>query len=176
MRHGSLTERSRKYVQEAEKKIEDLGRRIDDLRSRQPARPAITTGQWKVSVADLGRGLRTLKDQLADLKRASTDQWSNLQAATEMQLWNLRAVVERMTDGSRTLLARDDQEAPMYYVQKSDNGRWGLQRQGAGRAVKYFDNKKEAVQFGRQYARRKSPAKLVVRRIDGTFETVRSYN
>jgi hypothetical protein len=176
LKRSNLTEKSRKYIHNAEQKLEDLGRRIDDLRSRQPVRPkTVTPGEGTLTIADLRRGLRTLKEQLGELKRGGADQWSSLQDATELQMWNLRAAVERLNDGSRALLARDDQDAPMYYVQKSDNGRWGLQRRDTGRAVKYFDTKKEAVQFGRRYASRRSPAKLVVRRVDGTFEAVQNY-
>ena len=166
---------SEKYVQDAEKRLESLSENIEELRSRPLARPEIEVSDWELTIADFREGLRRLRSQLGELKRGGEKQWSELQAGAELQMWNLRAAVERAMDESRPLLARDAEDVPLYFIQRSEQGRWGLQRQNAAGVVKYFDNKKDAVQFGRQYARRKSPSTLIVRRRDGTFESVQSY-
>ncbi|MDX1421640.1 MAG: DUF2188 domain-containing protein [Kiloniellales bacterium] len=171
-----LSEQGKKYVKDAERKIESLGREIKDVRTKQKQKPDLTSRDWDAPFANLELNLTELRRQVDDLSRSGEKQWLNLQTNVELGMWNLRAALQRTIDGAQPFLAQGAEGTARYFVQRSDHGRWGVQRQGTSRAVKYFDRKTEAVQFGRRYVRRRAPSQLIVRRRDGTFETVHSYH
>lgn len=56
----------------------------------------------------------------------------------------------------------------------SRHDRWAVVSAGASRASRVFDEKKEAVKFAREFAKKES-GELYVHRKDGTIETRRNF-
>jgi len=54
-------------------------------------------------------------------------------------------------------------------------GGWNVNRAGADRPEKTFDNKKDAVGFGREIAKSQRPGQLIIHKKDGTIETEYTY-
>ncbi|WP_084517661.1 DUF2188 domain-containing protein [Desulfatiglans anilini] len=60
------------------------------------------------------------------------------------------------------------------YVTPATKGNWSVKTEGAERALKNFENKKDAVDFGRQVAKDAS-GQLKIQKKDGTFQTEYTY-
>jgi len=61
------------------------------------------------------------------------------------------------------------------YVSPSDSGKWSVKGQGAQRALKNFEIKKDAVDFGRQVVKNADLGQLKIRKRDGTFQKEYTY-
>ena len=61
------------------------------------------------------------------------------------------------------------------YVSPREEGKWSVKGEGAQRALKNFENKKDAVDFGRQIAKNADLGQLKVKRRDGTFQAEYTY-
>jgi len=61
------------------------------------------------------------------------------------------------------------------YVSPSDRGNWSVKGQAARRALKNFENKNDAVDFGRQVAKSADLGQLKIQRRDGTFQKEYTY-
>lgn len=132
----------------------------------------------------LNNARETGAKRLADL-RATGEQrwaeaeqrWSDLQAGVETGMWNLRAMVQRANEGMKPLLVRlgDDTGTTEYFFQKNPDGRWALRMKGASAPTKLFQTKQEGLKESRRYVRDRRPARLIVRRANGTFEKVHEY-
>ncbi len=61
------------------------------------------------------------------------------------------------------------------YVSPSDKGNWSVKSEGAQRALKNFENKNDAVEFGRQVAKNADLGQLKIQKRDGTFQTEYTY-
>jgi uncharacterized protein YdaT len=61
-----------------------------------------------------------------------------------------------------------------YDVSPGDNG-WGVKARGAKRASGRFDTKKEAVERGRDLAKKAQEGQVVIRKQDGTIQEERTY-
>ena len=114
--------------------------------------------------------------QLAKLLEEGEARWSELQARAEVGFWDVRAMVQRASEGVAPLLRRgEDLKKRRYYLQKASRGRWALVPEGADAPTHFFANKREGEKISRQYARDHRPSELVIRRTDGTFESVHQY-
>ena len=60
-------------------------------------------------------------------------------------------------------------------VSPSDKGNWSVKGEGAQRALKNFENKKDAVEFGRQVAKNADLGQLKIQKQDGTFQKEYTY-
>jgi hypothetical protein len=56
-----------------------------------------------------------------------------------------------------------------------DGDKWKVQKEGAQRAVKIFDNKEDAVDFGIKTARNQPLGQLKIHKKDGTIQEERTY-
>ena len=56
------------------------------------------------------------------------------------------------------------------YVSPSDNGKWSVKGEGAQRAMKNFENKADAINFGRQVAKNADLGQLKIQKRDGTVQ------
>jgi len=56
-----------------------------------------------------------------------------------------------------------------YHVLRREDGNWSVQKQGAQRAVKLFERKKDAVEYARRLSK-STNLDLVVHRKDGSIE------
>lgn len=61
------------------------------------------------------------------------------------------------------------------YVSPNDNDRWCVKTEGAQRALKNFENKKDAIDFGRQVAKNAELGQLKIQKQDGTFQSEYTY-
>ncbi len=61
------------------------------------------------------------------------------------------------------------------YVSPSDKGNWSVKTQGAQRALKNFENKPDAIEFGRQIAKNADLGQLKIQKRDGTFQAEYTY-
>lgn len=61
------------------------------------------------------------------------------------------------------------------YVSPAGKGDWNVKGEGAKRALKKFENKADAVNFGRQVAKNADLGQLKIQRRDGTFQTEYTY-
>ena len=61
------------------------------------------------------------------------------------------------------------------YVSPKDNGNWSVKTQGSQRALKNFENKKDAVDFGRQVAKNADLGQLKIQKQDGAFQKEYTY-
>ena len=61
------------------------------------------------------------------------------------------------------------------YVSPNKNKSWGVKGEGAQRALKNFDNKKDAIDFGRQLAKNGDLGQLKIQKMDGTFQKEYTY-
>jgi len=61
------------------------------------------------------------------------------------------------------------------YVGPGDKDNWSVKTEGAQRALKKFENKDDAVKFGRQVAKSASLGQLKIQKRDGTFQTEHTY-
>jgi hypothetical protein len=61
------------------------------------------------------------------------------------------------------------------YVSPSDRGNWSVKGQGARRALKNFENKNDAVDFGRQVAKSADLGQLKIQKRDGKFQKEYTY-
>ncbi len=61
------------------------------------------------------------------------------------------------------------------YVSPSDKGNWRVKSEGAQRALKNFENKNDAVKFGRQVAKNAPLGQLKIQKQDGTFQKEYTY-
>jgi hypothetical protein len=53
--------------------------------------------------------------------------------------------------------------------------RWNVKREGAQRPAKTFDNKKDAVDFGKQTAKNQRLGQIIIHKKDGTIQTEHTY-
>ena len=63
----------------------------------------------------------------------------------------------------------------VFYVGPSDRGGWNVKKQGAHRASKHFEKKQEAVDYGRQLAKKANLGQLKIQKRNGTFQTEYTY-
>jgi len=56
-----------------------------------------------------------------------------------------------------------------------DDGNWKVKKQGANRARKVFENKKEAVDYGREVAKSEPKGQLIIHKKDGKIQTEHTY-
>ena len=61
------------------------------------------------------------------------------------------------------------------YVSPGDKGDWSVKTEGAQKALKKFENKNDAVKFGRQVAKSAPLGQLIIQKGDGTFQTEHTY-
>ena len=61
------------------------------------------------------------------------------------------------------------------YVGPNEGGNWGVKGQGARRALKNFENKNDAVNFGRKIAKNADLGQLKIQKRDGTFQKEYTY-
>lgn len=61
------------------------------------------------------------------------------------------------------------------YVSPSDNGQWSVKGQRAQRAIKNFENKAEAINFGRQVAKNAELGQLKIQKRNGRFQKEYTY-
>ena len=61
------------------------------------------------------------------------------------------------------------------YVSPTGNGDWNVKGQGAQRALKKFENKSDAVDFGRKVAKNADLGQLKIQKKDGTIQTEYTY-
>jgi len=61
------------------------------------------------------------------------------------------------------------------YVSPTDKGEWSVKTQGAQRAIRNFETKKEAVDFGKQVAKGADLGQLKIQKQDGTLQTEHTY-
>lgn len=162
----------------------DLGDAFEDLRSRvQEAANYMDMLSDKLSSLELSKIGTSIEDlritseqQINSLKSEGEARWLELQARAESSFWNLRASLQRTGEGLAPLLTVGEQDSrTRYYLQKSPQGRWSLQKEGADAPAYFFATKKEALKASRRYVRDQSPSELVVRRTDGTFERIHQY-
>ena len=52
---------------------------------------------------------------------------------------------------------------------------WQVKKTGADRPSKTFDNKKDAVDYGRERAKESSKGQLIIHKKDGTIQTEHTY-
>lgn len=62
------------------------------------------------------------------------------------------------------------------YVSPTHKGDWNVKTQGAQKALRKFENKKEAVDFGRQVAKNADTGQLKIQKRDGTFQIEYTYH
>jgi len=112
----------------------------------------------------------------AKLRDESEKRWSDIQARVESGLWDVRAAIQRVGEGVDPILKAAAGGKTRYYLQKAKDGRWSLLKEGAKSPAQLFDTKGEGVKVSRAYVRERRPSELVIRRSDGTFEHVHSYD
>jgi len=61
------------------------------------------------------------------------------------------------------------------YVSPNNKKGWKVKSEGAQKALKNFDNKKDAIDFGRQAAQNADLGQLKIQKLDGTFQTEYTY-
>lgn len=53
--------------------------------------------------------------------------------------------------------------------------RWKVQRRGATQPSKIFENKSDAISYGKRVAKNNKPSQLVIKKADGTIQTEYTY-
>lgn len=119
---------------------------------------------------------RTGEKRAAKLREESEKRWSDIQVRIESGLWDIRAAIQRVGEGVDPILKAAAGGKTRYYLQKAKDGRWSLIKDGAKSPAHLFETKSEGVKFSRTYVRDRRPSELVIRRGDGTFERVHSYD
>ena len=119
---------------------------------------------------------KTSEKKAAKLREESEKRWSEIQASVESGLWDIRAAIQRVGEGVDPILKAAAGGKTRYYLQKAKDGRWSLLKDGAKSPARLFDTKGEGVRVSRAYVRDRRPSELVIRRADGTFERVHSYD
>lgn len=61
------------------------------------------------------------------------------------------------------------------YVSPRDRDQWSVKSEGAQRALRNFENKKDAIDFGRQTAKNADLGQLKIQKRDGTFQAEYTY-
>jgi hypothetical protein len=61
------------------------------------------------------------------------------------------------------------------YISPTDKGKWSVKNEGSLRAIRNFENKKAAVDFGRNIAKRADLGQLKIQRRNGTFQREYTY-
>jgi hypothetical protein len=61
------------------------------------------------------------------------------------------------------------------YVSPRDKGKWIVKGEGAQRAMKNFENKADAINFGRQVAKNADLGQLKIQKRDGIFQKEYTY-
>jgi hypothetical protein len=61
------------------------------------------------------------------------------------------------------------------YVSPIDKGKWSVKSEGAQRALKNFENKNDAIKFGREVAKNATLGQLKIQKQDGTFQKEYTY-
>jgi len=61
------------------------------------------------------------------------------------------------------------------YVSPNKKKGWSVKGEGAQKALKNFDNKKDAIDFGRQVAKNADLGQLKIQKMDGTFQAEYTY-
>lgn len=61
------------------------------------------------------------------------------------------------------------------YVSPNDKDGWSVKNEGTQRALKNFEKKEGAVDFGRQVAKNADLGQLKTQKRDGTFQTEHTY-
>jgi hypothetical protein len=60
-----------------------------------------------------------------------------------------------------------------HVVPKGDD--WAVRREGASKPGKVFENKQDAVDHGRDAAKKQEPSQLIIHKKDGTIQTEYTY-
>lgn len=66
-------------------------------------------------------------------------------------------------------------ERKIYHVTPDQNKGWKVKKEGASRASDYFDNKDDAIQRGKELAKRGGEAQIIIHKKDGTFQTEHTF-
>lgn len=144
----------------------------------------------KRELSGMERGLRKDYEKLMkEFERAQTKaerQLDSLKGEGETRFEDLKsrwfssyeAVVvsgQRIVDALENIPAAMQRDERQRYFLGPKDGRWQLRKAGAKRPLKIFSDKREAMDFSRDFARARKPSQLVIRRRDGTFEVSHSY-
>jgi hypothetical protein len=62
------------------------------------------------------------------------------------------------------------------YVSPNKGNGWSVKKEGARRALKNFEKKKDAIDYGRQTAKNADLGQLKIKKEDGTFQTEYTYD
>lgn len=81
----------------------------------------------------------------------------------------------RHVGGKRILMKGGEDGKKRKISCNHDNGNWKVKKQGAERASKIFENKKDAVNYGREKAKNGSKGQLIIHKKDGKIQTEYTY-
>lgn len=130
-------------------------------------------------VGDRFESARTTSEKrVRELRETGEKHLSDIQARVESGIWDLRAGLQRVSEGVEPLFhlgEQDNTKSAKYFLQHAKDGRWALVREGAKSPTMHFTTKSEGVRESRRYVRDRRPSVLVIRRADGTFEHVHKY-
>ncbi len=62
-----------------------------------------------------------------------------------------------------------------YYINPSDKNNWEVKKGGNERATKVFENKDDAIGYGKGLAKGQSPSQLIIRKKTGEIQEERTY-
>ena len=111
-----------------------------------------------VDMKDVSHNLEQLRStsgqRLSESWERGSERWSDLQSIAETGFWDLRAALQRVSEGLRPLIhKRAEGEKTRYFLGKSHDGRWALVLQGADTPTMHFSNKSEGLKTSRRYVR-----------------------
>ena len=72
-------------------------------------------------------------------------------------------------------MARKPKRSVYHVVPDKVSGKWKLKKQGSDRALKAFDKKQDAINRGKEIAKKQPLGQLKVHKTDGTIQTEYSY-
>ena len=166
---------------QAEERLQSLSARIDGLKSRRtlngPAmRPEEDRVDYDRAIDALSESWSSAQREFSRLQASGGEQFEALRLRFNGQLRRLGSLVQRVAETVESSAAEGRPGGrSRYFLSPQPEGGWVLKMQGTGLGTKYFDTKTDAVRFSRRYVRGKQPSELVIRRSNGTFESIHRY-
>ena len=62
-----------------------------------------------------------------------------------------------------------------YFFDPNSEGGWDLKKEGAKRATRHFDTKKDGLDFSRPFVREQQDSQLIIKKKDGVIQTEHTY-
>ena len=174
--YDDLVERGKKLEKQGRDQISETARDLNEQRQRAVETASDTAAGTASAIERAVNGaFRNVFGRLDVPTREEVQSLASKVERLAKKLDGVALTLERQQSGGGAPAGAEATDAVAYHVSPHDDG-WAVTREGADRATSVYGTKKEAVEGGRELARRHAPSELVVHKQDRSVQETFTYD